>query len=287
MAIKPKAKKIELLSWEDRIVPAVDWEKVGAAIDAIEPGTFPFEAYDQEDARRSVWLVGQKWAPRDLASFEILEIEVPFESVYARGVKDLVVRVRESFPEYEYAVGHIGEVDWKTTKTGLGHQWRQDLIDSWQWRTYAASPLPGYEPSKLFQYRGIGRNQETQEVHLEIPEGVEEAVDLHYTQLNRQRNSLVTFGEVPWPRNMPNYCNAYGRTCEYHDDCRNDTYPLEIPPPKKFSFSGMKTFQGCPERHRRDSLNEGPAEGTSSTTFGSAVHRGLAELYTQLKTKFQ
>ncbi len=77
---------------------------------------------------------------------------------------------------------------------------------------------------------------------------------------------------------MPFACNAYGRECEFLQDCQNYTMP-KASASKRLSYSYIQTYLLCPEKARRYALAKGAGGYSEETTFGRSVHRGLAELW--------
>lgn len=272
----------------------LDIEKVAEAIK--HPA---LSDYDFEDAKMCVWAAAAKWLIRDLDVFSdsiLVEYEkrinfsIEGEACEVKGIFDLwgnfkSISVHKQFENYEDSCFII---DWKTSRGSLDTAWRKRLIYSRQWRLYSA-----IVDARVFMYRGIqrstklGEEPDCKEIIIEVPRNNKIEVCQQTAQLLVQRARLIKNSyEFPiWPKNMPDACFQYGRECPYLVDCESNNVVNYIPDlGHPMSYSRLKTFQACPERHRRDLLAKSQdltEDESDDTIFGSAVHRGLAELYTQ------
>ncbi len=277
----PKVSKPLFLAPE-RIMLEVDREKVAGAVVAYEENEPKMAEWDFEDAKRLIWLAAEKWLPRDLHEFilEATELkiikEIPGLDRPFKGYLDLAGTVRGTIDPFVPFAGKKFVVDWKTSKNTLGTDWRNRLIDSWQWMDY--TEIYGAD---VFCYRGLSRNGTTAEVILKVPQTNGKEVIQLLTSVGSQIKALDD-GDFPvWPRNKPFACNAYGRECDFYQDCQEYTMPQSpIPKDKMLSYSFLNNFMLCNERARRTAIGERDA-GTDETNFGVATHRGLAELWRQ------
>ena len=182
-------------------------------------------------------------------------------------------------------VGKTFVLDWKTSRATLDKTWEDRLFDSWQWKLYAS-----YYGAGLVFYRGVNDRDDTRELILEPPPDVSAETEKQFRQILEYRNTLINNREMPWPRNMPSACGAYGRECKYQEDCRTEGYVRDYVPVSSvnapLSYSSMSRMMLCPEKHRRYILEHqgtGPElADTEETARGRAVHRGLEEVYKQL-----
>ena len=247
---------------------------------------------DLAEARDCVYQACAAWLERDLATFVITGVEEAYQDDKFKCVFDLrgQLKLEQTHKSFKPYGGERFIIDWKTTNSPLDARWAERLLASWQWRLYAMLPPTPI----LFMYRGIRRpsNLEEQskiwlrEQILEVPSGNAEESAEFLRLMHAKRDFLVNGGELVWPRNMPTACFAYNRTCPFFEDCNHYTMPrkqlIETGP---LSYSSIMLLQGCEEKFRRLRLlrQEGAEDGeeTDSTRFGSAVHRGLAEVYRQ------
>lgn len=269
------ATKAVQLDWDD-IFPLIDLQKVDAAINAVEEGQPSMPDYERQDVRELVLVAAARWLPTDLVEWELDAVEEPFETADLRGILDLRGRHKGIFKAFE---GHAGSkfiCDWKTTKGALDASWAERYKYSHQWKLYAAS-VPDV---KLFSYRGINRNGETREIIIEVPDGIHGEVQQYLSQVKSMREVLGD--SYPWPRKMPSSCHAYGRDCEFIDQCQsNVVIPGKVDFSKPLSYSGTETFLLCPEKHRLTQIS-GYGEDDEVLAFGKSFHRGMAEVYTQV-----
>ena len=260
--------------WSD-IILDLDLDKVSAEINAIEAGQPDMPVYERQDVRALVLIAAERWLPYDLEEWDVQGIEESYDSPTFRGILDLRVKYRGKLKAFADYAGAAGIVDWKTTKGALDADWANRYKYSWQWPLYAMA----YPETRLFSFRGINRAGETREVIIEVPPEKAEEARRHMEQLRAMRDVLA--GSAPWPKKMPSSCKAYGRECEFKDQCwSNVVVTGEIDTKKPFSYSGSETFLLCPERYRLTQLS-GYGEDDEVLAFGKAFHRGIAEIYKQ------
>lgn len=262
-------------SWDD-ILMSLDLEKVQDEINAVEAGQPPMPDYERQDVRELVLIAAERWLEQDLEEFQMTAVEEPFNigSTF-RGILDIRGRHRGALSAYKAFKGTEGIIDWKTTKGALDADWAARYKYSWQWKLYAAA----FPDARLFHYRGISRSGATREVVIEIPDGVIAEAELYLAQIAGMRENLRC--TAPWPRKMPSSCKAYGRQCDFWDQCsENLVIPGEIDYSKPLSYSGAETFLLCPEKHRLTQI-AGYGEDDETLAFGKAFHRGVAEVYSQ------
>ena len=245
---------------------------------------------EMKDARECVWIAAERWVERDAEILSLASVEtdhacrVDGHAVDFHGILDVTgifnSRTDKVFGEFK---GRVCIVDWKTKEAGLDSRWREDMKNSWQWRLYAH--LTG---AAVVWYRGISRTQkDTAEVIIAVPPSNDEECRDFLEAVYAERQALVDGKFLVWPRRMPYSCNAFGRPCPFKDDCTSGyTMPQVAVPARQLSYSSISDFMLCPERHRRKAIlgSEG-REDTDATIFGSAVHRGLAEIYRQILDK--
>ena len=244
-------------------VPEIDWERVDAEILAAEKSAF-IPDFDFADAKDLVRVLADRFLARDLATYRVSAIELPFSNPLSRGVCDV------------YAEADATAIDWKTRVTGsLDVEWQNRQIDSWQWRiTAAALGL------RKFVYRGVSRlEHKVREIEIEVPEGNTQRVMQFLNGLFKSRAVLADF--AIWPQNRPYACRAYNRICEFDADCRDGTEPEGLVYMKPFSYSGATTFMLCPEKFRRGHMVSAERSESEETAFGNLVHAGTAEVYRQ------
>lgn len=261
------------------VLSTIDMEKVGKAIATPEEDERPLADFDFEDAKSLVWTAAEKWLLRDLDEFSVEEVEQEkvflFDNsniTYVTDVSGVVKGLKAPFTNFS---GKRYVIDWKTSKNTLGTEWKDRLLHSWQWRLYCCA-----QNASLFLYRGLSRNGDTKEVIIEAPTTNNDEVLFFLRGTQDQLVHLQNSTLPCWPRNMPFACRAYGRDCAWVEDCQNYTMPKGIVEPKRLSYSYINTFMLCNERARRTAL-DGNRENSEESLFGSAVHRGLAELWRQ------
>ena len=270
---------------------ALDVERIASEI--LGPNPERTSAVDFEDAKQCVYEASQAWLEVDLANFDITGVETLYLDEKFKAYLDLEGRVKAE-PEYKGYKPYANQrviFDWKTTSGSMDGVWADRLLDSWQWRLYAnLNP-----PASLFVYRGIrrpGNLEELQrikmrELQIEVPETNAEEAREFLDGMLAYRNMLVASGMKVWPRNRPDYCTEFRRTCFANVECDRYTMPrTQLIETGHLSHSSIKVLLGCPEKYRRLRLmkQEGDdtvVDETDATLFGQAVHRGLAEVYRQ------
>jgi hypothetical protein len=267
------------LEYKDRL----DWFKISAEMEKFAAEKGGVHHSEEEQARKCVFTGLERWLAEDLANCRVIEVESPFEDEYKRGFIDVLLQVLDAPEDAVFApfAGAFKGVDWKTSRNTLSSDWRDRHLYSWQGPTYCHGIGKKYQLTpRLFEYRGISRSLETKPVLLQI-DNPAPSVEVQYGGLRVMRDALIA-AELPvWPKNMPSACGAYGRDCEYLEDCREHTEPFVQIERKPFSYSGASTFMLCPEKYRRN-LVAGSAD-SEETIFGNLVHVGLAEAYRQAK----
>ena len=260
----------------DEIFPLINLEAVDAEINAIEAGQPVMPDYDRQDVRELVLIAAARWLPTDLEEWKLTSVEEPFEISGFRGILDLRGVHKGKFTAFANHAGSQFICDWKTTKGALDADWAARYKYSWQWKLYAAA----FPDVKLFSYRGINRNGETREIIIEIPSGIVEESHQYLAQVKSMRDALK--GQYPWPRKMPGSCKAYGRECDFIDQCQSNVIVAgDIDFSKALSYSGTETFLLCPEKHRLTQIS-GYGEDDEVLAFGKLFQRGTAEIYTQV-----
>lgn len=288
MAVRIKDPVLSTLPSLEHYAEQLDFDRITAAI--LGPaGTGKIAEYEIEDIKMMIWTAAEKWLVRDIYDFEIKAVEreylVPIELPYGpqpfRGFLDVEGRLRGRLNVSKKHAGKKATIDWKTTHSTLDKTWEERLLDSWQWKLYMY-----FTGVDVMLYRGFNRKGETRELMIERPAGLDEVVLSQISGVAVEREALIQLGAEVWPRKMPGACGSYGRECPFLGDCRDNSMPrASILPGRSFSYSSMDRFMLCPERYRRGVLQEG-AEDTEESSTGQAIHRGLAELYTQVREKF-
>ena len=229
----------------------------------------------------------EEWYERDSEDFEVLGAEKEFysEDLRARGVVDLVLRVRES-PRSKFLVPYAGKlvlVDWKTTGNHLDTRWRRRNELSWQWRIYSAA-----FGASLFLYRGVSTylttdlRSEVREFGIVVPGTNYEYVKGVIRSTLAEARALESSGR-PWPRALdPSACMAYGQECKYLGDCHAGEDRVTVPLPAEaleyMTYSRLAKFRLCPDKYRMDQ-SLGAEDETDSTTLGKLFHLGAQALY--------
>lgn len=242
---------------------------------------------DNTDVKSLVWMLGNTYAERDYNECEILDVEHKFENSLCAGMIDVRLRVKK--PKYlpKESFGKILQVDWKTTNTStFDSEWKKRYVKSWQWKIYSE-----YGPGDYFEYRAISKGSgDTKEILLEASKDCFPVLE-HLIGVQEMRNALTLSDYTNWPKHQPFACKAYGRDCPYLEICENNNN-FEFKTPKEFKvlhYTSSETFLLCPERYRLTEILTGDigldSESTSETAIGSAVHKGMEEIYKQLKEK--
>lgn len=267
----------------------LDQEKIAQAIIHDEDGKeVKLTEWDFEDAKRLIWNAAEKWLVRDLRELIVapdgFEKRMSLEwggSKPMKGYIDMEGQLRGTIKPFIDYAGRPFVLDWKTSKNTLDTEWRERLIDSWQWRIYHAATDCG-----VIIYRGLSRNGDTKELLIAPPETTKREVQEYVSGALAMRNALVTLGAEVYPRHKPYACHAYGRECPFYTDCDNyDSIPRQALEDKEMSYSRLEHLLLCPEKHRRLIIEAG-ADDSEETTFGQAIHRGLAETWRQAFEKF-
>lgn len=294
---------------DEKRVVKLDWDAIEAAVRQIEPGQHPeLCAGSHVDAMACIEDVSQRWLPYDILEFEVLGIEKEVfgrDDIYGpykfHGFVDLSVTLRGVAPGFDGFAGARAIIDWKTRGGALDAQWKRRLQDSWQSRLYAWAT-----GANVFIYRGISRKEGIRQFVISISETNDAEVEEYLTGKFALYDSLTDWTIIGgggidldkswakltrWPREMPRACGAWSRTCEMWTLCRNEKpIPNVIPMPELLSYSSLENFALCPEKQRlRKQLAELRRRGLvkqqvteeDESDFGSAVHRGLACMYSQ------
>lgn len=254
-------------------------------------GTASISEVEFSDAKLLVYGAAGRWLIRDLEDFQITAVEQEFrtEGEYPiKGFLDIqgIVRDLPGTNGFKELAGKKLSVDWKTSKRDLDATWADRLIQSWQYKIYAWA-----HDLSLFAYRGIKRPAGVsdpvrfREINLIIPSYNAEEVQAFIKTIYQARRMYTDGKFTIWAQNRPEACTTYGRECEFLEDCQGYTMPREALLDKVLSYSSIKTFQSCPERHRRVTLlaqeSDEEVGSTPETIFGQLVHRGLAAVYEQ------
>lgn len=247
----------------------INWEKVYSEVARTDDDRL-IPDFDYEDAKQLVHILADRFVIRDLETLRPKSVETRFEGPLATGVADLQ--------------GDGWAVDWKIRVTGdVDSDWQGKQLESWQWRITAyALDL------KSFIYRGVSRiTGKVREITIDVPFDNAARTEQFLKQLVAQRDQLIVSGAVPWPQNRPWRCKNSYKVCAYYQECvsgREPVIPLSSIS-RGFSYSAATAFLDCQEIGRRYYLNQQDKkrpEGTEETSFGSACHRGIAEVYRQV-----
>lgn len=252
----------------------INWSQVKIVIETQGEGKPRLADWDVEDAVRMCKGAYERWGEKDVKECkELVSLETEFSCAIAtdvsfHGVIDL---------GYKNNNDEIIIIDWKTSRSTLDINWQQRLIDSFQWRMYAAATN-----AKRVTYRGINRKSpvEFRDCVIEVPESTPAEVYGQIAGIYAMRSSLVSAQLPVWPRNSPRACFAYGDRCVHLKDCQGYSMPRGIPNLHEISYSQMDEFLLCPEKYRRTQGDE--KDKDEETLFGTIVHRGLAEVWQQL-----
>lgn len=254
--------------------------------------------HDLRDARALVVRACEAWLPRDYVDMTIDEVEARFDSDYRgwkiKGFKDLGGTMKGTIPVLSKYKGYRFILDWKTTKNRFTTEWTTRLLDSWQWKMYTT-----YSPTDIFIFRGINRYGDTKEVMQLVPKWEIEGMPVSEYETRKQLDGIIDQLEVledvasggPWLRNMPSSCYAFKKKCPFYENsCEAADFPywnINSENRPAISYSLMNDFMLCQERlrrrlHQREVNPEARDDETEHSRFGNAIHRGLAEVYTQL-----
>lgn len=246
-----------------------------------------------ENIKEMVWSAAEKWVPRDIAELVVTGVEeketmwygtnAPTDEV--KGFLDVKGVLRGTMSPFGEFAGQTLIVDWKTRDGELSQEWKERLIDSWQWRIYAA--MTG---AKVINYRGISRNCDaflgcdTRDILIAVPDSNSAEVFEYLEGMTAQRNALIQIGATVWPRHQRDACYKYRRECEYKLDCEMYTMPKYVPEVGKvLSYTELDRFARCPEYSRRKLREDPGKDEDEATNIGSGFHRAMAALYLQLK----
>lgn len=277
-------------AWAD-LRSQFDFDAIREAIFKPNRPKQPTPQYAPDDVANIMEMIesaGQKWVPRDWVELNVTEVENLVEGTWPVAVKgyvDIQGTLNGTMAPFREFTGGLMIVDWKTRDGELSQDWKDRLVDSWQWRIYAY-----LTSATVINYRGVTRKCEafsgcdTRDVLIGVPVSNTQEVVEYLHGLNEQRNQLIKIGAEVWPRHMPDACNKYRRECEYKLDC--DTYvniPRYVPEAGKvMSYTEFDRFARCPEYSRRK-LRETGEEDDEALYIGSGFHRGIANLYEQLR----
>lgn len=269
---------------------SIDWDKVRDAM----VGDKPIMDFDLEDALLCVHAACERWLLQDKENFIVtgLESKIQVTDPGFKAYKDIEgMVVADPVKQLKAYAGKPYIVDWKTAKGDLDKRWKDRLLLSTQWRQYWWAQGGG---EGLFVYRGIRRPNAKGEVQFRelmfdpstFTRNNEALTKQQLYGIMAMRDTLINEDFPIWPMNMPAACHDYGEDCPYLNDCDLGDQPRWVPPHGKvMSYSRLKSFLRCPERSRRELLDEteGDADnGSDATRFGNCVHRGLAEVYSQV-----
>jgi hypothetical protein len=270
----------------EALLESLDHDAITAA---IRRSDFSLAEFDlAERVGKAVWAAGVEFLVEDLLD-DVDGVEEEGTSIVAgqfpvNYVFDIRKRIKGETPLTSSLAGKSCIVDWKTTKGDLDPPWVARHTDSWQWKIYLY--ISGCD---VFEYRGINWAGRTRRVFLPRPANLAEQVEQHFVGAHSMRSALKTLDV--WPMRMPGSCYAYGRRCRYLRECQSWTMPRGVPEKDSFSHSSIDTFLLCPERYRRDKLTFGEIPETHEERYdaelGSAVHRGLEEVYLQAVQHYQ
>lgn len=260
-------------------------------IEEIKNTNETIDSSELDEVIHAVGIVEKTFLERDKENIDVTHIEksLKYKDIY-EGTADIVGRIKKNSPYYpkDYHGTKI-IIDWKTKEAVFYDlsKWKQQYMDSWQWRLYSF-----VEEADCFEYRGISRaNGDTQKITLKVKEDNKEFCLDYLYYSNEAITALNKVGEGPWPRHKPFGCHSYNRECPFYQDCKNDKVPEGLEghiKPKTLHYSDLEVFYMCPERYRlltklqeklyTKGLGDG-IESSKTTRFGSALHRGVAHIY--------
>lgn len=265
----------------------LDFTLVADAIKSVREGGSPLSNDEFEMAKGMVWTLAENFAARDVNNFDIEATELRFELV---GIKDQIaplvgyidvcgtIKDDCTLKPFNDFRGKRIVIDWKTRRGELDTRWKERLVDSWQWRIYTY-----FYGADLMLYRGVNDEEESREIIIKVPDTNKVEVEEYLQGAFLMRRALTDANLEVWPRKMSSQtCEAYGRTCPFYDECRENTMPRQALPDRSMSYTQLENFFLCPERSRRLLLLEDEGD-SESTRLGQAVHRGIEEVYKQIK----
>jgi hypothetical protein len=218
-----------------------------------------------------------KWLMRDCTWMELSSLEEMYDDADGeKGVTDMRGVFTSEAPEK--LRGKTFVRDWKTASGKLDLLWESRLKDSLQWKFYLA-----HTGAEIFIFSGVNYKGEMREALFDRPEFVQQYVRSQLMGVDLAVEAWNDAGLLVWPR-ATGSCLAYGRTCDYLQDCRNYTMPQVKPLPFNWSPSSVSNLMLCPERWRRNILAKqagAPPLVSYSTEVGKAFHRGMEEVYRQ------
>ena len=280
------------MNWK-QLKSEINWDAVSEKILETQGESITQERFNL--ANKLVLSASEYYLPLDLKYFKILEVEKPYLHTFPsatlpdKGIIDVVMEIREDAGKpYNDRAGQKILIDWKSTSSDLDTTWRNRYIPSWQWKRYAAQ-----EDAALFEYRGVStktywNGQEFKQtcgpLILQIPADNYQNVVTDFLATEQMKLSLAAF-EI-YPRNAPSACYKFGEYCPHQEDCQNSTMPPGVITAPHASYSSDETFKLCPEKYRRQKLANSKIDDFESPSFlGTMFHRGIAEVYTQMKEK--
>lgn len=258
---------------------------------ASQASNYKLDVEEFQDCKQMVWDAAQRYLESDLADFKFEEPERKLAALGVKGFLDLSGAVREkpktkAFKEF---AGKKVVIDWKTrADSSLDELWKTRLIDSWQWRMYAAMSR-----ADLFLYRGLNRNGDQREIVIPVPATNYAETEEYLTASGIMLDNLIDGAPGVWPRRMGHStCEAFARQCPFYDECRwYSSIPVSQEPIRKkvMSYSSLELFHLCPERFRRTRLleiatadnEEGWEDSNEVSRFGKVFHVGISQVYRQ------
>lgn len=263
----------------DDILQDIDFDRVANIISSVKN----LKDYNFREAKELVVLAAETWLPRDLMEFELEadSFEQKYEEDGKKGYIDLRGKLKGYCTGFSKYKGHDFSLDWKTLSKNPDTDWKNRLVDSFQWRMYDL-----FKPASIFIYRGVSRNGTTREVPIVVPENAKTEAAVQIYGCTSQIQSYIDTGLNVWPKNMPFACHAYARECPRYNECSTYTMPLQaIKELPTVSYSLTKQLLLCPERARRDILDKQAEvardDETDESLLGQAFHLGVAELWRQ------
>lgn len=276
------AELLELLDW-NRIVEAAH--------------TVPLKLHDYEDVLQMVMKSVKRWGPADSqGGLRDAVIEERFVLEAYGMIPHLGVTSEESRSYGSSTVkgfidlrgvrpdGTVEVVDWKSTGS-ITPEKRAALSISWQGRIYATAAQ-----AQRYTYRLVERSGACSEVSVPWPNSAYCEVDVsEYLDNVIYRRKRMHEWISPWPRSMPYACGAYGRDCNYVDECarHNQSGARPLVQLGPLSHSSIEVFNLCPERYRLDEVTKALGQGQDrpeddGSQLGSSFHAAIAEAWRQL-----